>query len=142
MRQATLSAKGATRTIPIVMAMMPIRLGAVFVASLARPGGNITGFSTLATDLSGKRLELLKEIVPRLSHVAVFGTSTYPGNGQALKEMEVAAGAFGIKLQYLDVLMPTILRTHSERQAKHTLTQSSCWRVPSSFLSERGLPTS
>ena len=83
---------------------MLIRLGAVYVASLARPGGNITGFSTLATDISGKRLELLKEIVPRLSHVAVFGTSSYPGNGQALKEMEVAAGAFGMKLQYLDVL--------------------------------------
>jgi putative ABC transport system substrate-binding protein len=79
-------------------------VGSGVVASLARPGGNITGFSTLATDISGKRLELLKEIVPKLSHVAVFGTSTYPGNGQALKEMEVAAGAFGMKLQYLDVL--------------------------------------
>ena len=101
---ATLSAKDATRTTPIVMASDADPVGSGVVASLARPGGNITGFSTLATDISGKRLELLKEIVPRLSHVAVFGTSTYPGNGQALKEMEVAAGAFGMKLQYLDVL--------------------------------------
>jgi len=101
---ATLSAKDATRTIPIVMASDADPVGSGVVASLARPGGNITGFSTLATDISGKRLELLKEIVPRLSHVAVFGTSSYPGNGQALKEMEVAAGAFGMKLQYLDVL--------------------------------------
>jgi putative tryptophan/tyrosine transport system substrate-binding protein len=101
---ATLSAKDATRTIPIVMASDADPVGSGVVASLARPGGNITGFSTLATDISGKRLELLKEIVPRLSHVAVFGTSTYPGNGQALKEMEVAVGAFGMKLQYLDVL--------------------------------------
>jgi putative ABC transport system substrate-binding protein len=101
---ATLSAKDATRTIPIVMASDADPVGSGVVASLARPGGNITGFSTLATDISGKRLELLKEIIPRLSHVAVFGTSTYPGNGQALKEMEVAAREFGMKLQYLDVL--------------------------------------
>ena len=101
---ATLSAKDATRTIPIVMASDADPVGSGVVASLARPGGNITGFSTLATDISGKRLELLKEIVPRVSRVAVFGTSTYPGNGQALKEMEVAAREFGMKLQYLDVL--------------------------------------
>jgi putative tryptophan/tyrosine transport system substrate-binding protein len=80
---ATLSAKDATRTIPIVMGSDADPVGSGVVASLARPGGNITGLSTLATDISGKRLELLKEIVPRLSHVAVFGTSTYPGNGQA-----------------------------------------------------------
>ena len=57
-------------------------------------------------ELNGKRLELLKEIVPRLSRVAVFGTSTNPGNAQALREMELAAGAFGVKLQYLDVIGP------------------------------------
>ena len=101
---ATLSAKDATRTIPIVMASDADPVGSGVVASLARPGGNITGFSTLATDISGKRMELLKEFVPRLSRVAVFGTSTYPGNAQALKETEVAVGAFGMELQYLDVL--------------------------------------
>ena len=62
-------------------------VGNGFVASLARPGGNITGLSTLAPELSGKRLELLKEIVPKLSRVAVLGTSTYPGNAQVLKEI-------------------------------------------------------
>ena len=81
---------------------MAILLEAVFVASLARPGGNITGLSTLRPELSGKRLELLKEIVPRLSRVAVFGSSTIADNAQALKEMELAAGAFGVKLQYLE----------------------------------------
>ena len=86
-------------------------VGNGFVASLARPGGNITGLSTLAPELSGKRLELLKEIVPKLSRVAVFGTSTQPGNAQALKEMELAAGAFGVKLQYLDVLDPKDIET-------------------------------
>jgi putative tryptophan/tyrosine transport system substrate-binding protein len=103
---ATISAKDATRTIPIVMASDADPVGSGIVTSLARPGGNITGFSTLATEIGGKRLELLKEIVPRLSHMAVFGTSTYPGNAQALKEMEVAAGAFGVKLQYRDILDP------------------------------------
>ena len=86
-------------------------VGNGFVASLARPGGNITGLATLAPELSGKQLELLKEIVPKLSRVAVFGTSTNPGNAQTLKEMELAAGAFGVKLQYLDVLGPKDIET-------------------------------
>ena len=103
-RTATRAAKEATKTIPIVMTQDSDPVGNGFVASLARPGGNITGLSTLSPELSGKRLELLKEIVPKLSRVAVLGTSTNPGNAQTLKEMELAAGAFGVKLQYLDVL--------------------------------------
>ena len=71
--QATRPAKQATSTIPIVMAQDPDPIGDGFVASLARPGGNITGLSSLAPELSGKQLELMKEIVPKLSHVAVFG---------------------------------------------------------------------
>jgi putative tryptophan/tyrosine transport system substrate-binding protein len=62
--------------------------------------------STLAPEISGKRLELLKEIVPKLSRVAVLGTSTQPGNAQQLRETELTAQAFGIKVQYLDVLSP------------------------------------
>src|SRR5688500_11524555 len=72
----TRAAKQATSTIPIVMAQDPDPVGNGFVASLALPGGNITGLSRLAPELSGKQLELLKEIVPKLSRVAVFGTST------------------------------------------------------------------
>ena len=68
-------------------------IGSGFVASLARPGGNITGLSTLSSEISGKQLELLKEVVPKLSRVAVLGNSTEPGNAQALKELEIAAGA-------------------------------------------------
>ncbi len=63
-------------------------VGSGFVASLARPGGNITGLSTLDPEIAGKQLELLKEIVPKLSRVAVLGTSTRPGTAQALKEIE------------------------------------------------------
>jgi putative ABC transport system substrate-binding protein len=75
-------------------------VGSGFVASLARPGGNITGLSILAPELSGKRLELLKEIVPNLSRVAVFGTSITPDNAQSLKEVELAAEALKVKPQY------------------------------------------
>jgi len=107
----TRSAKEATVTIPIVMTQDPDPIGNGFVASLARPGGNITGLSSLASEISGKRLELLKEIVPRLSRVAVFGDSTFPGNEQALRETELAAGAFGVQLQYLDVLGPKDIET-------------------------------
>ena len=100
----TRAAKEATATIPIVMAQDsdPVRNG--FVASLARPGGNITGLATLRPEMSGKQLELLKEIVPKLSRVAVLGSSTEPDNAQSLREVELAARAFGVKLQYLDVL--------------------------------------
>jgi ABC-type uncharacterized transport system substrate-binding protein len=102
--QVTRPAKEATSTIPIVMVFDNDPVGNGFVASLARPGGNITGLSNLAPELSGKQLELLKEIVPRLSRVAVLGNSTEPGYAQVSKEMELAAGALGVKLQYLDIL--------------------------------------
>ena len=99
----TRAAKAATTTIPIVMAQDSDPVGSGFVASLARPGGNITGLSTLAPEISGKRLELLKEIVPRLSRVAIIGSSTEPSYAQVLKEIELAAGALKLKLQLLNV---------------------------------------
>jgi putative tryptophan/tyrosine transport system substrate-binding protein len=107
----TRAAKEATTTIPVVMAQDPDPVGNGFITSLARPGGNITGLATLAPEISGKQLELLKEIVPKLSRVAVLGTSTRPGNAQNLKETELAARGFGVKLQYLDVLIPKDLET-------------------------------
>jgi len=100
----TRAAQEATSTIPIVMAQDSDPVGNGFVASLSRPAGNITGLSTLAPELTGKRLEILKEIVPKLSRLAVFGSSKYPGNQQALNEVKLAARAFKVQLQYLDVL--------------------------------------
>src|SRR4029434_1951645 len=121
----TRPAKDATRTIPIVMTQDTDPVGNGFVASLARPGGNITGLATLRPELSGKQLELLKEIIPKLSRVAVFGTSIFPGNAQALKEIELAAKAFGVQLQYLDVLdskdIETAFRTASKGRAEAVL---------------------
>jgi putative tryptophan/tyrosine transport system substrate-binding protein len=98
---ATEAAKKATNTIPIVMTRASDPIASGFVSSLARPGGTITGLSTLSPEINGKRLELLKETIPKLARLAVLGTSTSPGNAQELKEVEVAAGAFGVKLQYL-----------------------------------------
>jgi putative ABC transport system substrate-binding protein len=108
---ATRAAKEATNTIPIVMTNEGDPVGTGFVASLARPGGNITGLSTLAPELGGKRLEILKEVVPKASRVAVIGSSTVPGYAQVLKEIELAAGALKVKIQYLDVLDPKDIET-------------------------------
>ena len=101
---ATTPAKEATTTIPIVMAQDADPVAAGVIASLARPGANVTGLSTLAPEISGKRLEILKEVVPKLSRVAVFGTSTQANNAQQLREVELAAKAFGVKLQTLDLV--------------------------------------
>jgi ABC-type uncharacterized transport system substrate-binding protein len=95
--------KEATSTIPIVMGQDTDPVGTGFVASLARPGGNITGLAALAPEMSGKQLELLKQIVPKLSRVAIIGNSTNPGDAQALRETVLAAGSYEIYLRYLDV---------------------------------------
>src|SRR5690348_12433030 len=100
---STRSAKQATVTIPIVMVFDDDPVGSGFVASLARPGGNITGLSTLSPEISGKQLELLKEIVPKLSRVGVLGDVTRPGIPQELREINVAADAFRVQVQYLEV---------------------------------------
>jgi len=125
----TRRAKEATSTVPIVMTNDPDPVGDGFVASLARPGGNITGLSTFAPELSGKRLEILREVVPRLSRVAVLGSSTATGYAQTLKEIEPAAKAFKMQLQFLDVLhakdMETAFRAASEGRAQGVLTLNS-----------------
>jgi putative tryptophan/tyrosine transport system substrate-binding protein len=115
---AARAAKEATSTIPIVMTQIGDPVGSGFVASLARPGGNITGLSILAPELSGKRLELLKEIVPNLSRVAVFGTSTSPDNAQSLKEAELPAKALKVQLQYLDIRDPKDFETAFQAATK------------------------
>jgi putative tryptophan/tyrosine transport system substrate-binding protein len=105
------AAKAATATIPIVMTQDPDPVDNGFVSSLARPGGNITGLSTHAPEISGKQLELLREILPKLSQVAVFGTSTIPGHALSSREIGLAARALAIQLQYLDVLGPKDIET-------------------------------
>jgi putative tryptophan/tyrosine transport system substrate-binding protein len=127
--QPTRAAKEATSTIPVVMGQDNDPIGNGFIVSLARPGGNITGLSTLYPEISGKQLELLKEIIPRLSHLAVFGNSTQPGNPQSLKKVELAAGALSVQLQYVDVQGPkdteTAFRAASKGHADAVLVLSS-----------------
>jgi putative ABC transport system substrate-binding protein len=99
----TRALKEAGVTAPVVMGFVDDPVGSGFVASLARPGGNITGLCSLAPGLSAKQLELLKELVPGLSRVAVLGSVIHPGTAQSLQEIGLAAWAFKIQLHYLDV---------------------------------------
>ncbi len=104
---ASFAAKQATSTIPIVLAGLaanPVETG--LIASLARPGGNVTGMSMMSSQLGGKRLELLKAIVPGLTLVAVFWNPPNPTYGPILKELEAAAPTLGVKLQRLEVRLP------------------------------------
>jgi len=133
---STGAAKKVTTTIPIVMLQDADPVANGFVASLARPGGNITGLATLRPELSGKQLELLKEIIPRLSRVAYFGTSTNPGNAEALKETELAARTFGVKLQYVDVLSPKDIEA-AFRTAVRGQADAILWQVQGSVYSSR-----
>ena len=98
---AALAAKEATRTIPIVFASVADPLANELVASLARPGANLTGPSQMSAELSGKRLELIKEVVPRLSRVAVLRDHS-PQSEVALKETQSAAQAFGMQLKIFE----------------------------------------
>ena len=104
-------------------------MGNGFVASLARPGGNITGLSSLAPEISGKQLQLLKETIPKLSRVAVLGTSTIPGQALQLREIGLAAGPLSVQLQFLDVLGPknieTAFRAASDQHAEAFIVLTS-----------------
>jgi putative ABC transport system substrate-binding protein len=103
---APLAAKRATATIPIVMTSGGDPLGSGLVASLARPGGNVTGLSLMAPDLAGKRLELLKEVAPGLSRVAVLWNAANPYSALVFKETERAAETLKIKVQSLELRSP------------------------------------
>jgi putative ABC transport system substrate-binding protein len=100
------AAKEATKTIPIVMVSSIDPVAAGYVDSFARPGGNITGLAWLGRDLSAKRVELLKEIVPKMSRFAVLWDADGPGPAIALKEYEAAARAFNLELRSLEVRRP------------------------------------
>ena len=102
----TLVAKNATKTIPIVMASVGDAVATGVVESLARPGGNITGLSQIALELVGKRLELLKEMVPRLSRVAVLWDPQEASSTLGWKEIQLPAQALGVQLHSLEVRSP------------------------------------
>jgi putative ABC transport system substrate-binding protein len=108
---AALAAKRATATVPIVMTNIgdPVAVG--LVASLARPGGNVTGLSLLGPDTAGKRLELLREVVPALSRVAVLWNPANPSHALHLEETRAAARALGVQVQSLEARGPEDFET-------------------------------
>jgi len=132
----THAAKKATSTIPIVTALVsdPIENG--FIASLARPGGNITGLTNLGAELSGKRLELLKETIPRLSRLMVLGNSPTPGNPRAMQQTETVARALSVQLNYKDVQNPVDIDSAFKASSKGVRTLPSCCRMRYSCCTE------
>ena len=112
------AAKNATSTIPIVMTSSADPVGTLLVASLARPGGNVTGLSVLSPDLVGKQLDLLREALPRASRVAVLSNPTHPAVPRSLREAEVSAQALKMRLQTLEARTPTELVAAVSRAAK------------------------
>jgi len=103
---ATRAAQQATRTIPIVMSLVNDPVGSGLVASLARPGGNVTGLTIMSPDLVGKQLALLKEVVPKVSRVALLRHPDNPASVAQLREAEAAAQALGVRLQTLEARSP------------------------------------
>ena len=100
------AAKNATPTIPIVFTGVGDPVGTGVVASLARPGGNVTGLSNLTPELAGKQMEVFKEALPKISHVAVLWETANAGNAVSLKEMKVAAEALRVTLQPVEFRSP------------------------------------
>jgi putative ABC transport system substrate-binding protein len=100
------AAKRATSTIPIVMANVTNPVGAGLVSSLARPGGNVTGLTTMSADLSGNRLALVKEVVPGLRRIGVLWYPDSPNGVAAFKELKAAAPSLGVDVRSLEIRLP------------------------------------
>jgi putative tryptophan/tyrosine transport system substrate-binding protein len=116
--QATQAAKDATRTLPIVMAAVNDPIAPGFIASFQRPGGNITGLSILSSEIAGRRLQLLKEMVPDLVRVAILSNPSNPADALLRKQTQAAAQSLGIDLQVAEV--PTLDKLESAFAAINT----------------------
>jgi putative tryptophan/tyrosine transport system substrate-binding protein len=116
--ESTDAARKATTNIPVVMAAVGDPIAAGFIASLARPGGNVTGASLLATDLTAKRLELLKETLPALSRLAVLWSRSNASVVQKVKQIEVAAPMLSVQLQTLELRTPSDIEKSFESAAQ------------------------
>jgi ABC-type uncharacterized transport system substrate-binding protein len=137
-----LAAKSATTTIPIVMASVADPVGVGLVASLARPGGNVTGFSNLATELNTKRLEILKDAVPKLARVGLLRTAVGIASdpGSQLKELRPAAQALKLKLEEIETQpdskgLESAFQTAKQKQVNAIMTTST----PSFFAEKKGI---
>jgi putative ABC transport system substrate-binding protein len=126
---AAVAAKQATSMIPIIIATATDSVGEGLVANLARPGGNITGMANLDTELSGKRLEILKDVVPGLSRVAILWNPANPVHRPALGESEVAARALGVQLQPVEVRAPHEFTSAFSARSMNALARSCSSRT-------------
>jgi putative ABC transport system substrate-binding protein len=134
--RATRSAKEATATIPIVMAQDPDPVGSGFVASLARPGGNVTGLSSLSFELNTKRLEILKDAVPRLTRIGLLRLPEAPD--LQLKELRTAATALKLKLEEIETQTDAKGLENAFQTAKQKQVNGITTTGARSFFAERG----
>ena len=132
-----MAAKNATSAIPIIMVTTGDPVAGGLVASLARPGGNITGVTALGQELGGKRLEVLKEAVPKVSRVAVLSNPENPDSGLSLKGIEVAAQALAVQLRVQNVRDPTEFEKAFESINREGATALMVLPDPM-FVSQRG----
>ncbi len=123
---AAFAGKRATRTIPIVMALASDPVGTGLVASLARPGGNVTGMSIMNTDLAGKRLEMLKEIVPNAKRFAVLTNPENPFHVACVNEARSAARVLGVDIRFLEA--------RSAAELEGALSAASSWRAQAMWM--------
>jgi len=108
---AAVAAKNATKSIPVVMMFSSEPVASGLVKSLAKPGGNVTGLSTVQSELDAKRLEMLKEVLPKISHVAVLWTTVHPSHQYELKSITGAARRLGMAVTAFDVTSPNRLNS-------------------------------
>jgi putative ABC transport system substrate-binding protein len=143
---AVAAAKQATSTIPIVFPVAVDPLGSGFVASLSRPGGNVTGLSIQGTDVAGKRLQMLHDIVPALRRLAIMANVAYPAAAKELRECETAARALGLEIIPMELRGPEDIATSFESLAgraealyvaSDALTDTNYARIASLALSAR-----
>jgi putative ABC transport system substrate-binding protein len=131
----TLPVKKATSSIPIVFTNASDPVGAGLVASLARPGGNVTGLATVSQDLSGKRLEVLKEVVPKALRVAVLWNPG-PADENEVRQIETVAPALGVKIQSLQVRDPNEFPgRYAAMKRENAMCESSSWTDDGCLLS-------
>ena len=135
---AALAAKNATALMPIIFTQVPDPVASGVVSSLARPGGNLSGFSILAVELTGKRLELFKEVVPSLKSVIILSHRGSPTNALALKEAEIAAPRLGLEARLVEVRDADELEPTFTTMARETAPRGVVL-VPSPFLVTHGL---
>ena len=135
----TQAASKASNTIPIVMTFVSDPVGFGFIDTLARPGGNITGFTNFTPELSGKWLELLKEIFPKTSHVAILLDPTSPIKNIAFKEMHIPATALGIKLLSLEIRDPKELERNFATLKQRRPDALVVLAAPSTLVRRQGI---